>query len=203
MFLFDIFRSSRQKQNTGNKIELRWKTFLPSNPVFCAESTAIIDQEKNFYFGSHSGNFYSLTSDGKIRWSFYTKAKIYGSPLFCKDDVIFASGDGWLYSLKCSSGDVNWKFDLKKGYYDSFKQKLLETIIHFPYTFNFVRKLQMDTKCWSSPMLINDKIYITAYGKGFYCINEEGNEEWSVNLGFPRYQLSGVVADSKNNIYFV
>ena len=65
MFLFDKFRSSRQKYSTGNKCELRWKTFLPANPPFCAESTAIVDSDGNFYFGSHSGVFYSLNKNGE------------------------------------------------------------------------------------------------------------------------------------------
>lgn len=202
MFLFDKYRSSRQIYNTGHTCELRWRTFLPANPAFCAESTAITDNSGNFYFGSHSGIFYSIDSVGNIRWSFYTKAKIYSSPLLSEDSVIFASGDGWIYSLKCQTGEVVWKRDLRKRYFDNFKQKLFQTIIHFPYTFNLRRKMQMDTKCWSSPLLLNDKIYITAFGKGLYCLDLHGTEVWSVDLGFPRYQLSGVVADENDNIYF-
>lgn len=203
MFLFDKFRSSRQKYSTGNKCELRWKTFLPANPPFCAESTAIVDSDGNFYFGSHSGVFYSLNKNGEIRWSFFTKAKIYGSPLFSNENIIFASGDGWIYALKCISGEISWMFDLRKGYYDSFYQKIFQTLIHIPYTFNIKRKMQMDTKCWSSPLLIENKIYITAFGKGMYCFDINGNQLWSKDLGFPRYQLSGVVADESNNVYFV
>ena len=202
MFLFDKYRSSRQNAATGDNVDIRWKTFLPANPAFCAESTAIVDKEGNFYFGSHSGNFYSLSPDGVIRWSFYTKAKIYGSPLFSKGNIVFASGDGWLYSLTCDAGKIVWMVDLKKGYFDSFKQKMVQTIIHLPYTLNLGRRMLMDTKCWSSALLVNGRIYITAYGKGFYCLDEDGNVMWSLDLGYPRYQLSGVVTDNDNNLYF-
>lgn len=202
MFLFDKYRSSRQQNVTGNNCSLRWKTFLPANPTFCAESTAVVDGNGNFYFGSHSGNFYSLDNMGNIRWSFYTKQKIYGSPLFSKDNVVFAAGDGWIYSLTKDNGNVSWMFDLKQGFYDNTKQKILQLLINLPFTLNLKRKMLMDTKCWSSPLLINGLIYITAFGRGIYCFDENGNEKWNMDLGFPRYQLSGAVADTNNNIYF-
>lgn len=202
MFLFDQFRTSQQKYLSGNQLgEVKWKTFLNSNPAFGAESTAVIDNDGNFYFGSHSGIFYSLTKGGVIRWTFYTQKKIYGSPLIIKDKVFFGGGDGYFYALSCYDGTVIWMKDLKKGFSDNFKQKLLNKLIYFPYTFNFKRLLNMDTKCWSSPLRIEEHIYITAFGKGLYAFDTDGKELWSYDLGFPRYQLSGTTADEHNNIY--
>jgi outer membrane protein assembly factor BamB len=93
MFLFDRTRNSRQIYCTGNDIiSVNWRTFLNTNPVFGAESTAAIDDNDNIYFGSHSGNFYSLNRYGNIRWVFTTKKKIYSSPVIIGDAVLFA---GW------------------------------------------------------------------------------------------------------------
>ena len=101
------------------------------------------------------------------------------------------------------SGDVKWLFDLKKGYYDTKEQKIVQTVLHLPFTYSVKRRMNMDTKCWSSPMLIDGKVFITAFGKGFYCIDSEtGIDCWSLDLGYPRFHLSGVVADDENYIYF-
>lgn len=203
MFLSDKYHSGNQQFSTGGKCERRWKTILPSMPVYAAESMAAVDNDGNLYFGCHSGIFYSLDGGGRIRWSFHTTEKIYGSPLITKNVVIASTGDGLLICFHKHNGEVKWIFDLKKGYYSSKRQRLLQTAIHLPFTFSFIRKMNMDTKCWSSPLLIDDKIFITSFGKGFYCINaESGSEEWSVDLGYPRFHLSGAVADDENFIYF-
>ena len=204
MFLFDKYRSGLQSNTTGNKIiSVRWKTFLNSNPTFAAESTATTDSEGNFYFGTHSGNFYSLDKFGNIRWSFYTTKKIYSSPVLIKNNVCFMGGDGVCYSLNKIDGKVIWKYDLKKGFWDNNKQRVYNSVLYLPYTFNLKRKLNMDTKSWSSPLRINDLIFVTGYGKGLYAINSNGDVVWSYDLGFPRYQLTGLVADENNNLYCI
>ena len=198
MFLFDIYRSSRQCYSTGNKVSISWKTDLMTCRPYGAESTAVVDKEGNLYFGSHSGNFYSLTRDGHIRWIYSTFSKIYDSPILYNDTVCFVDGWGNIYLLRKDSGKLIWKIDLTKGY----KENLFLHIINLPYTFSLPRKINMNTKCWSSPLLLEDKIFITAYGKGAYCIDVKGDIIWSIDLGFPRYQLSGMVSDENSNLYF-
>jgi len=64
MFLFDKHKSSRQLFSSGSQIiSVRWKRYLNSYPPYCAESTAAIDSDGNFYFGTHSGAFYSLNKN--------------------------------------------------------------------------------------------------------------------------------------------
>ena len=125
MFLFDKHRTSRQPYASGGRIGgIRWKTFLNTYPAYCAESTAALDRDGNFYFGSHSGNFYSLSPEGEIRWTFSTELKIYGSPVVVGDRVFFAGGDGNLYALSIHDGSVVWVKNLKEGYDSNLKEKL-------------------------------------------------------------------------------
>jgi len=204
MFLFDIYKTSQQKFITGDQLSgERWITHLRTNPNYCAESTAAVDNFENLYFGSHSGNFYCLNSEGKIRWTFSTKKRIYGSPVLFEGSVIFTSGDGFLYCLDKQDGSIIWIKDLKKGYFDSRKLKIAQTFIHLPFTFSFRRRTNLDVKSWSSVSIIENSIIITGFGKGLYSFNYDGTEAWSYDLGFPRYQLSGVVCDDEKMIYCV
>lgn len=203
MFLFDKYHTGKQYVVAGNQCELRWKTMLPSMPKYAAESMATYDEEGNLYFGCHSGMFYSLDHDGHIRWSFHTTEKNYASPLLYKDTVITTTGDGLMICFFKDSGKIKWLVDLKKGYFDNKTQKIIQTLIHLPYTYSLRRKMNINTKCWSSPLLLDDKLFITSFGKGFYCIDpNNGKELWSLDLGFPRFHLSGVVSDDENYIYF-
>lgn len=197
MFLFNKYRTSKQSGLTGDTIDVRWKTNLLSHPPKGAESTAVIDNVGNIYFGCHNGLFYSLDCNGKIRWSFSTSTKIYSSPVLFHNRVYFAGGDGYVYALDVSTGAAQWIFDLGKGYRNR-KQKLM----NLPWTYSLPRRKNMDTYCWSSLLLLDNMLFITGFGKGAYCLDTEGNEIWSIDLGFPRFQLSGMVADDENRVYF-
>lgn len=160
-----------------------------------------MDDDGNFYFGSHSGNFYSLSASGDIRWVFSTRTKIYGSPVLADGQVIFAGGDGFLYALSLPHGSIEWVCDLKKGYSGSRSQKLVQAAMHLPFTWNRKRLMNMDTKCWASVNHAAGQLFITAFGKGLHVFDTAGNELWSYDLGFPRYQLAGVVLDETNDLY--
>ncbi|MCH6202190.1 PQQ-binding-like beta-propeller repeat protein [Aquiflexum sp. LQ15W] len=201
MYLFDKSRHGRQNFRAfTSKPSIKWKTDLRTNPIFGAESTATIDKYGNLYFGSHSGNFYSISNIGEIRWTFSTSTKIYSSPLLIEDNIFFSGGDGFFYCLDLL-GNLKWKFDLTKASGGMFKKKTLNKLLHLPYTYDFYKKRNIDYKSWSSPNFNNGKLFITGYGKGLYCLNIEGSVLWSFDLGYPRYQLSGVAIDNAGNIY--
>lgn len=203
MFLFDKYRTARQHHIAGNRAgAVRWKTYLNTYPPYCAESTAAVDLNGNLYFGSHSGNFYSLSPEGAIRWVFSTKLKIYGSPVVFDDRVCFVGGDGYVYALALEDGAIIWVRNLKDGFDCNLKTKLFQSLIHLPYTLNFRRMMNMDTKCWASLNYSNGILYAMAFGKGIYAFDLDGSDVWSRDLGYPRYQLAGVVLDDENRVYF-
>jgi len=198
MFLFDKQRSARQKYVSGNSVDsIKWKTFLNTNPLYGAESTAVFDKDENIYFGSHSGNFYSLDIHGNIRWVFTTKKKIYSSPLLINGKVIFTGGDGYVYCLNVE-GELLWKYDMAANYKSKSKiQKLNLVVAHLPFTYSVSRKKNITYRSWSSPNFDNDKMFVTGFDEGLVCLNPNGNRIWSYDLGFPRFQLSGVAISNK------
>ncbi|UCS92955.1 PQQ-binding-like beta-propeller repeat protein [Echinicola marina] len=201
MFLFNKYRNAQQDNVSGNKTPvINWKCFLNTNPVYGAESTAVLDQKGNLYFGSHSGNFYSLDNKGKIRWSFLTKEKIYSSPLLLGDRVYFAGGDGFFYCIDLD-GNLQWLIDLSKQKGRLKNSKKLNSILHFPFTYDIQKKKNIIYKSWSSPNYTDGRIFITGFGTGLHCFDEEGKSLWKYDLGFPRYQLSGVAIDDNDHIF--
>lgn len=202
MYLFNKHRNSQQSHCSGNTvIKVNWKTDLRTNPVFGAESTVALDEKGNLYFGSHSGNFYSLRPNGDIRWVFTTKKKIYSSPLLYDDKVFFVGGDGVLYGLNPDYGTVVWKIELSKSLKLNRTKKTLSLFNHLPYTLDSKRKKNITYKSWASPNYYKGKIYATGFGKGMYCYDLHGNLQWEYDLGFPRYQLTGVAIDNSGNIF--
>ncbi|WP_215223631.1 outer membrane protein assembly factor BamB family protein [Echinicola shivajiensis] len=201
MFLFNKYRNAQQDFITGNKTPVvNWKRFLNTNPIYGAESTAVTDKDGNLYFGSHSGNFYSLDKDGNIRWSFLTKEKIYSSPLLLEDKVYFAGGDGYFYCINLN-GELLWQKNLsiQKGRLKNSKK--VNSLIHFPFTYDIKKKKNIVYKSWSSPNYTDGRIFITGFGTGLHCLDAQGKTLWQYDLGFPRYQLSGVAIDEDNHIY--
>jgi len=202
MFLFDKYRTGRQNNESGaGPPEVIWKTNLNTNPAYGAESTAVIDNLGNFYFGSHSGNFYSLDKFGNIRWTFTTKTKIYSSPLLLQNKVFFAGGDGFFYCIS-TNGELQWKYDLSS--LDKallWNKKKIINLTHLYFTYDRIKGKNITYKSWSSPNHNNDFIYITGFGKGLYCFNLKGEVVWSFDMKFPRYQLSGVAIDEADNLY--
>ena len=202
MFLFNPYRNARQNFACGDEIvKINWKSDLRTSPIFGAESTAVLDDEGNIYFGSHSGNFYSLTKNGDIRWVFTTKKKIYSSPILVHKRLFFAGGDGVMYSLASDDGKLLWKTELSKSLDLTRRKKILLLIKHLPYTFDVTRRKNITYGSWASPNLIGNKIFVTGFGKGLFCFSLDGDLLWEYDLGFPRFQLSGVVIDSSNRVY--
>jgi outer membrane protein assembly factor BamB len=107
-----------------------WK-FATRGPAPCTPAVA----GGLVYFGSYDGHFYAVEAGtGRLRWKFATggekrfEAKgIHGflpknqtiadpfdiflsSPVVAKGAVYFGSGDGNVYALDASNGDLRWKF---------------------------------------------------------------------------------------------
>ncbi len=98
--------------------EVRWKfnaeSAVGSSPAI---TTAAV------YFAGRDGRFYSLSrTTGKLRWSLPTGPDlplawghesgdfILSSPTIVDENVLFGSGDGFLYCVTLKQGRVRWKF---------------------------------------------------------------------------------------------
>ena len=52
-------------------------------------------------------------------WKFRTKRKVDASPVLCGDKVVFGSGDGRVYMLRVTDGELLWSYDVGKPIYSS------------------------------------------------------------------------------------
>lgn len=206
-YMFDKMRTGRLLYAKGKLIKpkLIWKTRLPNEIPHSAESSAVFDKKGNMYFGCHDGNFYSLNSQGELRWSLKTSLKIYSSPIIIPNTntLCFAGGDGICYCLnfdgqliwstKIGLIDRNWWEQKVYKYYQK-EYPALHEVNRFP-----------TVNSWSSPNILSDgSICITGYTLGLTVMNPATGEiKWRKKLGIPKYHLAGVAITNKDEIVAV
>ncbi len=205
-FLFDSARSGRMRYSKGGLSApvLKWAFKLRSYPPRGAESTAAFDTEGNLYFGCHDHCFYSLNREGSFRWMFKTDGKIYSSPTVLDDRVLFASGDGFLFSFSLQ-GDLLWSYNIG-DYFDRMGNRYIRKLARLRIrakAYDFDRKKPWTVKCWSSPNVgPGGEVYITGYGLGLHAISSEsGGLLWRHDLGWPRHHLTGVALNESAQIF--
>ncbi|MFH1963372.1 MAG: PQQ-binding-like beta-propeller repeat protein [bacterium] len=76
-------------------------------------SSPVLDNDTNtIYVGSRDGYLYSLTTDGSLKWKYYTGDSIESSPTIHNGVIYVISISGDLYTL-LSNGEVKWRIRLK------------------------------------------------------------------------------------------
>ena len=74
----------------------------PSSPAIAYDT---------IFFGSPDGHLYAVEAkNGKLRWKFATKGKIYSSPVVADGNVYIGSSDKYFYALDAHNGQLKWKF---------------------------------------------------------------------------------------------
>jgi len=63
----------------------------------------------NFYFGTSTGTFYSVSNNGATVWSANIGSPIESTPAITKEFVFFGADNGYVYALDRSSGAIIWK----------------------------------------------------------------------------------------------
>jgi len=148
-------------------------------------STPAIEGEE-IYFGSADGNLYSINKNtGEKNWNFKTNGSVVSSPALVKNLVIFSSRDKNIYAVEKLTGKLVWKYGMGED-------------IKLPWGFdNFV----------SSPLVVNDEIYIGSGDGNLYKLSYGGKLIWKYKTEFrirttPAYN-NGVVffGDTDGTIY--
>jgi outer membrane protein assembly factor BamB len=63
------------------------------------------------YATSHDGKLYAVGTDGKVRWTFATKDRVWSTPAVAQDGTVYTgSDDDFLYAIDGKSGKLKWKF---------------------------------------------------------------------------------------------
>ncbi|MDH5186935.1 MAG: PQQ-binding-like beta-propeller repeat protein [candidate division WOR-3 bacterium] len=71
-------------------------------------STPTIGSDGSVYFGSRNFNFYAISHDGSLKWSYTTEYCITCSPAIGPDGTVYVeSEDGYLYAFQGSGSSVN------------------------------------------------------------------------------------------------
>jgi len=88
--------------------QLQWE-FMPDGAIGSASPS--VGTDGTVYIGSQNGTVYAISSDGSLKWRFFTGTTIGGSPALSSTSTIFTGNlDGKVFSIS-SSGNMNWVID--------------------------------------------------------------------------------------------
>jgi eukaryotic-like serine/threonine-protein kinase len=195
------------------------------------------------YFGSMDGNFYAVSADtGRLKWKFktagerrYTATHLHGampaaeampdpfdfyssSPAVANGTVYFGSGDGNVYALDTSSGELKWKFKtgdvvhsspaisggvLFVGSWDTFLYALDTATGAFKWRFKTGEDQQIfnQTGIQASPAVADGTVYFGCRDSNFYALDaNSGKQKWAFSNKGSWVIGSAAIQDGK--VYF-
>ena len=134
----------------------KWATFIGAE----MDSSPSLDESGGIYVGTYDGTLIALDSNGNQVWEFTadtvdgTDERILASPAITLDgQIIFGSGNGYVYALDQATGTENWK-------------------TQFPE--------EVDS---SPVLDDSDNIYFGTRSGFLVKLDSFGTEQWSVELG--------------------
>ena len=202
------------QSQTGKVI---WK-FATTAHIRCAPAVA----DGKVFFGDMNGYFYALdNTTGKEKWKFETNAikfvndsfgfdrkGIVASPVVIGNKIIFGSRDGYMYNLNTETGKSNWVFNYDITWVISSVATDGKAVYAGTSDGSYVNAIDLQTGkelwksktniVWSSPTLVNDKLYVGGYDGFLYCMNKNTGVKMNTPLYTgSRIQSSPVVAGNK------
>ncbi|MFT3910191.1 MAG: PQQ-binding-like beta-propeller repeat protein [Ferruginibacter sp.] len=176
------------------------------------------------FFGDMNGEFYAVNSKtGKEIWNYKTNAikfvndsfgfdrkGIVSSPVIINNKIIFGSRDGFMYNLDVETGKANWTFDYNVTWVLSSVATDGKVVYAGTSDGKYINAIDIETGkelwkiitslVWSSPLLVNDKLYAGGYDGYLYCLDKKtGARSNSVLYTGGRIQSSPIL--TKNNIF--
>ncbi len=152
----------------------------------------------NAYFGDMKGNFYAInTHTGHPSWKYETNGTrfvndsfgfdrngIVSSPVIIGNNIVFGERDGFMYNLDPSTGKPNWIFDYKVTWVLSSVATDGKAVYAGTSDGKFVNAIDLQTGkelwrttglslVWSSPLLLNNKLYAGGYDGLLYCLDKQ------------------------------
>lgn len=183
-----------------------------------AGAVAINDR---LFFGGSDGNFYGVSlRDGKILWTYPTKAENLSAPILDSETgtVYFLSGNNVVYALDGESGKQIWtysrqdtnNFSIRGGTKPALKNGLLYvgfsegSLIAFnarsgsPVWEAQLNKNKKFKDIDSTPVLDGNYLYVAGYDDRLYCLDaNKGDIIWKIEGG----SYSGITMDA-DRIYY-
>jgi len=182
------------------------------------EAGAAIDN-KNLYFGSSDGHFYSVKAiNGQINWSFPIRSEGLSKPLVFGDFVYFLSGNNVAYALDKVTGEKKWIYTkrdpsvlsirggstpqvYKNSILFAFSNGALVSLDRLSGKFLWEKQINSNKKFRdvdASPLIVDDKLYVTGFDDTLFCLKaNSGQLQW-------RHSVGGYTAPliNKNKIYY-
>lgn len=166
------------------------------------------------YFGNRSGELYGLDIyTGEQLFHHFIGQPLRFSPLV-KDDMIYVNTELenlYAIDLKNSTKIWNHKDTYSQEFYNSpsfYKDTIiLPGYLHKMYCLdrkngNILWTADIDKKCYSSPMVVKDTIYVAAY-KTFHAVNAtNGKKLWECKLQ-DRVASTGIYDNDNKNIVII
>jgi len=174
--------------------------------------------------GDMDGTLYAVgVNDGKEKWTFKTagdtlknenfgfdRKAILSSPVVRGEKILFGCRDGFLYCIT-TVGKLLWKMDHKVSWVIStvaIKDSFVVTGTsdgRFVQAINLntgkeIWKRQTNTLHWSSPLIVNNRVYIGGFDGNEYCLDLTSGRRIS------KFQTAGIVLSSavfeNDHLYF-
>lgn len=149
-----------------------------------------------------AGEVYALNlKDGKRKWTFTSKGKIYSTPEVWKNYIVVGSSDNFIYCLSAETGKLLWKYETAKAVLGS---PLIEKGIAYiggsdekfrafdiktgklKWTFDHVSGYIS-----AKPLLYQNTLYFGSWKNGFYALDPQtGTLKWEWKSGASNRMLS-------------
>ncbi len=117
-----------------NSIDILWQyNYVGGEP------TPLIVYNDTIYFGTLSGNVYSIKEDGKLNWKINIQGKITNSLAYYNNTIIAVTNSAVVFGIDATNGKIKWKYNF-------------ENIKNIDSKYNIFY-----------PIIDNDKVYITCF----------------------------------------
>ena len=139
------------------------------------------------YFGSFDKKLYALDAvSGNEKWRFEADGPIVASPLLYNGTLYFGTYDHHIYAVDAATGSKKWESETAKGFWAT--PIALGNTLYAPCLDNKVYILNTETGqkvsdpvvtdkfVSSSPIIINDAVFIVASGGRIYAIDTVSNQ---------------------------
>jgi len=183
---------------------LKW-TFDTSDPIVGAPT---LDLHGNVYVGDESGTLYSVTPDGRLRWTFKARDAVYAAAVSIRDLIYVASVDSNLYCID-TTGKQRWSTYLADELYSPpalgrdgtlYIGTDQGTLAAVAPNGKIRWKRKLGDEIASSPTIgLNGLAYATS--DSVYCFDGRGRRRWAFGTAGGDYFYASAVPDEKGVVY--
>lgn len=171
----------------------------------------VVDESGNIYFGASDSMFYSLSSDGNLRWKVKLDEWVDSAAALASDGSVYVGCDDGNLAAISKEGKILWKYYLHAEI--SSSPAIANGLVYagsedgILYGLDSAGKEQVKFKAKnrilvSSPLVTGGgEVIIGAEDHNVYAINPDGSLKWKYLTDTEEAFTSPPMADSNGNIY--